>query len=56
MALYSFAETDTIFSNVNKISLLSPRGSPAHAGMDPQRVERQVFGVGLPRPRGDGPS
>ena len=30
-------------------------GSPAHAGMDPDRLPRRIIATWLPRPRGDGP-
>ena len=33
-----------------------PRGSPAHAGMDPSQLGRIHSVPGLPRPRGDGPA
>ena len=34
----------------------SPRGFPAHAGMDRRRSAGQAYRNGFPRPRGDGPN
>ena len=43
------------WTSVGANSTLSASGSPAHAGMDPVLRPRRCPGVGLPRPRGDGP-